>query len=640
MALLLPVMVDADEEADELAEYIRANYTKYEHQIPMRDGVRLFTAVYVPKADTTDYGMMLIRTPYSVSPYGVDNYPRRLGPSEIFAREGFIFVEQDVRGRYLSEGAFIEMTPHQADKSSSAVVDESSDTYDTIDWLVKHVPDNNGKVGMYGVSYPGFYVAAGMIDAHPALVAASPQAPIADLFQGDDSYHNGAFMLAANFGFFTFFEKHEEPQRPRDRVDFDFKTTDGYQFYLDMGPLVRADELYFHGGNPYFTESLDHATYDDHWQARSIDHFIDDVPPAVMTVGGWFDAEDLAGPFKVFRAVERNGNKANHLVMGPWSHGGWHWGDGNELGDVRFHVKTSEYFRDEVEFPFFNHHLHGEGDSELPKALVFQTGTNQWRRYDQWPPKSVRQRALYFGAAGSLSYEPLGATSEASPERTSSITGMAQAGQASGSLPLDPGIDTWVSDPARPVPFTEQITTWVPRSYMVADQRFASKRTDVMVYQTEPLEEDLAIAGPITPKLWVTTTGTDADFVVKLIDVYPNDYPDIEPNPARVRMGGYQQLVRGEPIRAKFRNDLTTPEPMVPGELTLLEFEMPDVCHVFRRGHRVMVQVQSSWFPLVDRNPQTFVDIPRAAAADFVAATHTIHRTAQAPSAILLPVLP
>lgn len=613
MALLLPVMAGADEEADELAEYIRASYTKYEHQIPMRDGVQLFTAVYVPKADTTDYGMMLIRTPYSVSPYGVDNYPRRLGPSEIFAREGFIFVEQDVRGRYMSEGEFIEMTPHQINKSSLDVVDESSDAYDTIEWLVKHVPNNNGKVGMYGVSYPGFYAAAGMIDAHPALVAASPQAPIADLFRGDDSYHNGAFMLAANFGFFTFFEKHEEPQRPRERVDFDFKTKDGYQFYLDMGPLVRADSLYFHGENPYFTESLDHATYDDHWQARSIDRFIDDVPPAVMTVGGWFDAEDLAGPFKVFRAVEKSGNKANHLVMGPWSHGGWHWGDGNELGDVRFHVKTSEYFRDEVEFPFFNHHLHGEGDSDLPKALVFQTGTNQWRRYDQWPPKKVRPRTLYFGEAGALSFE----------------------------VPSDDAaIDTWVSDPARPVPFTERITTWVPRSYMVADQRFAAKRTDVIVYQTEPLEEDLAIAGPITPQLWVTTTGTDADFVVKLIDVYPDDYPDIEPNPARVVMGGYQQLLRGEPMRAKFRHDLTNPEPMEPGELTLLEFEMPDVCHVFRRGHRVMVQLQSSWFPLVDRNPQTFVDIPRASVDDFVAATHAIHRTSSAPSAIVLPVLP
>ncbi|MDA0335413.1 MAG: CocE/NonD family hydrolase [bacterium] len=343
------------------------------------------------------------------------------------------------------------------------------------------------------------------------------------------------------------------------------------------------------------------------------------VPAAVLTVGGWFDAEDLMGPFRIFRAVEASRSKGdNHLVMGPWSHGGWHWEDGDALGDVRFQARTSQYYRDEVLFPFFQHHLNRGDDPELPKALVFQTGTNQWQRYTQWPPPGARTQSLYFHARGGLSFDPPTA--------------------ADGSS-VESGSDSWVGDPARPVPFTEQIDTGVPEAYMVADQRFAGKRPDVLVYQTEPLTEDLVIAGPLRPQLWVSTTATDADFVVKLIDVYPDDFPDIEPNPTAVQMGGYQQLVRGEPMRAKFRNDLETPEPMVAAELTHLQFDMADVCHVFRRGHRLMVQVQSSWFPLVDRNPQTFVDIPNAAAEAFQPATHTLYHSITAASAISLMVL-
>jgi len=603
---LSPARAEDDSEND-LASYIKANYTKFEYEIPMRDGKRLFTAVYTPKDDSRDYAIMLKRTPYSIAPYGVDHYPGSLGPSEKFAREGFIFAFQDVRGRYMSEGEFIEVTPHKENKGPIDF-DESSDTYDTIDWLVENIPGNNGKVGMWGISYPGFYVAAGMIDAHPALVAASPQAPVVDLYRGDDTYHNGAFFLAANFGFYTFFEKHEEPTRPSRRVPFDWGTTDGYEFYLEMGNLAGGGEKHFHQEVPYWTDLIEHSTYDEFWQARSLDEFIDNVPPAVMTVGGWFDAEDPVGPLKVYRAIERNDPEtANHLVMGPWSHGAWAWGDGDRLGDVRFNSNTSEYYREKIEFPFFDHYLNGDGTADLPAAWVFETGTHRWRRYDAWPPKSAEPRRLYLRDGGRLSFDP--------PTE-------------------DEAIDEYVSDPNRPVPFIDSIARGMPQPYMVGDQRFAAKRTDVLVYATEPLAEDISIAGPISPELWVSTSGTDSDFVVKLIDVYPNDFPDPDPNPTEVRMGGYQQLIRGEPFRTKFRNSLETPEPMVPGELTRIAFEMPDVAHVFRKGHRIMVQIQSSWFPLVDRNPQTFVDIPYAEPEAFQKATQRVGRSAAASSSI------
>ncbi len=567
----------------------------------MRDGAKLFTAVYVPKDDSKDYGAMFVRTPYSLAPYGVDRYPGRLGPSEKFAREGFIFVYQDVRGRFLSEGVFEEARPHNPDKKGATDIDESTDTHDTIDWVVKNVPGNNGRVGMWGISYPGFYVAAGMIDAHPALKAASPQAPVTDFYRGDDSYHNGAFFLAANFGFYTFFVEHKEPTLPKETVEFDFGTPDAYEFYLDMGPLSNANGKYFHGGNPYWNNLVNHTAYDDFWKARSIDNHLYHAPPAVMTVGGWFDAEDLSGPFKVYQSVgEKNPRVSNHLVMGPWVHGGWARGDGEGLGSVAFNAKTSEFYRNEIEFPFFDFHLNRNGVGKMPAVWAFQTGTNQWRQYDAWPPKKAERRSLYLGEAGTLAWD----------------------------APTGEGADEYVSDPANPVPFTAYVAAGVPKEYMVGDQRFASKRPDVLVYQTEILEEDLAIAGPISPALLVSTTGTDCDFVVKLIDVYPLDFPNPDPNPSEIQKGGYQQLVRGEPIRAKFRNSLERPEPMVPGKVTAIAYEMPGIAHVFRRGHRIMVQIQSSWFPLIDRNPQTFVDIPNAKASDFQKATQRIHRSA------------
>ena len=618
-SVFAPVAVNA-QSREALAEHVRSAYTKYETEIPMRDGVKLFTAIYLPKDTSRSYGILLKRTPYSVRPYGVNANTFRVGPSEKLVREGFIFVHQDVRGRFMSEDVFEWISPHNPNKSEGDV-DESTDTYDTIDWLVKNVPNNNGRVGTYGISYPGFFAAAGMIDAHPAHIVSSPQAPVNDTYRGDDTYHNGVFYLAANFGFLSFFKHQETPTLPEQSIRFDYDgMQDGYEFYLAMGPLSNANEKYLKGEHPYWNHMVEHTTYDEFWQARSLDTFLENVPPAVMSVGGWFDAEDPMGPLKVFRAVEeRDPETSNHLVMGPWAHGGWARGDGDSLGHVSFGAKTSEFYREEIEFPFYDFHLNGNGEADLPKAWVFETGTDQWRRFEGWPPANAEPKKLYFHDGGRLSFKP------------PSDESLSEGGDA---------YDEYVNDPNRPVPFTEEISLRVPRTYMVADQRFAAKRPDVLVYQTDVLESDVTICGPVSPDLWVSTSGTDADFVVKLIDVYPNDHPDPDPNPDDVTLGGYQQLVRGEPFRAKFRNSLTTPEPMVPNELARITYTMPDVCHAFRRGHRIMIQVQSSWFPLNDRNPQVFTDIPNAQPEDFKKATQRVSRSQGKASSVELMVMP
>jgi putative CocE/NonD family hydrolase len=583
-------------------EYTRAHYTKYDYRIPMRDGVKLFTTVYVPKDRSQSYPFLMERTPYSVAPYGIDNYRPVLGQSEAFEHEAFIFVYQDVRGRYLSEGKFIDVPVHNPHLAGPHDTDESTDTYDTIDWLLKNVQPNNGKAGIMGISYPGFYAAFGMINAHPALKAASPQAPMGDVGNGDDSYHNGAFYLAANFGFYSSFKPRGiEPARPHGQVAFDFGTPDEYDFYLRMGPLANSNDRYLKNENPYWNDNLAHDTYDQFWANRALAPHMHNITPAALFIGGWFDAEDLSGPLKLFRAVEASGpQEPNTLVMGPWRHGGWARGDGNTLGNLNFSSKTAEFCRDQIELPFFIEHLkEAKRPVQFPKAWVFQTGTNQWERYDQWPPKGATQRKLYLSASGALHFD---ADSSASTE-----------------------YDEYVSDPAKPVPVIGYAGQGMPGDYMTADQRFASTRPDVLVYQTPPLENDVTIAGPISPALRVSTSGTDSDFVVKLIDVYPSDYPDPEPNPAHMVMGGYQQLVRGEPFRGKFRNNMSKPEPFTPGKPEAIQFTMPDVCHTFRAGHRIMVQIQSSWFPLTDRNPQTFLDIPKAKTSDFKKATERIY---------------
>jgi putative CocE/NonD family hydrolase len=574
----------------------------------MRDGVKLFTTVYVPKDTCQAYPILMQRTPYSVSPYGIDNYRPVLGPSEGFEREGFIFVYQDVRGRYLSEGEFIDIPFHKTHFSDPTDTDESTDTYDTIDWLVKHVPNNNGKVGIWGISYPGFFAAFGMIDAHPALKAASPQAPVGDVGNGDDAYHNGAFFLAANFGFYTIFKPRKGgPFRPERFARFNFGTPDAYDFYLRMGPLANCNDKYLKNENPYWNDMLEHATYDEFWECRALAPHMKNIKPAVLFVGGWFDAEDLAGPLKLFRALEKNGPSApTTLVMGPWPHGGWADLDGNKLGNLDFGSKTGEFFRENIELPFFVYHLKGNGDGlkiskegTMPKAWVFQTGTNEWRRFETWPPKGASEKTLYLCPGKKLSFE----------------------------LPPDGGttFDEYTSDPDKPVPVLGRIGEGMPFDYMTEDQRFAGRRTDVLVYETDPLDHDITVAGPILPVLKVSTSGTDSDFVVKLIDVYPDDFPDPVPNPTKVHMAGYQQLVRGEPFRGKFRQSLEKPVPFPPRRAETIEFAMPDVCHTFRPGHRIMIQIQSSWFPLVDRNPQKFLDIPRAKASDFEKAVERVY---------------
>ena len=602
-------------DSDEVTQaYLREHYTKYEYKISMRDGVKLFTAVYAPKDTSAAYPIVLTRTPYGLKPYGVDQYPVPRGALGNYAKEKFIFVLQDVRGRFGSEGVYVHVRPHNPKKAGPHDIDESTDCYDTIDWLVKHVPNNNGRVGLMGISYPGFYTSAGMIDSHPALKCASPQAPIGDWFVGDDFHHNGTFYLPHAFNFFANFgQTLEEPTR-EEYKKFDYKTPDGYEFYLKMGPLANADKTYFKGKITFWNELMQHGTYDEFWKARDIRPHLKNIKAAVLTVGGWYDAEDLFGAIQTYHAVEQqNPGIVNVLVMGPWAHGAWSRTPGDQLGNVNFAAKTGEFYRQHIELPFLKQYLKDDHNVDLPEAYMFETGTNQWRRHDAWPPKAAREKSLYFRPQGNLSFEP--------PK------------EAAGAF------DEYLSDPTKPVPCIPNIAVGMSQQHMVDDQRFASSRPDVLVYQSDVLEEDLTIAGPITAQLYVSTTGTDSDWVVKLIDVYSGDYPNPNPNPAGLQMGGYQQLVRGEAMRGKFRNSYEKPEPFVPGKTAGVIYAMPDVYHTFRRGHRIMVQVQSSWFPLVDRNPQKFCDIYHAREEDFQKATQRVYRSGDSASQIRVLVL-
>ena len=588
-------------------DYVEAHYTSHEYRIPMRDGVRLFTLVYTPKDNARRHPILLTRTPYGAVPYRADAYNPALGPSERFAREGYIVVFQDVRGRNKSEGEFEDVRPYIPRKNGPKDIDESSDAWDTVDWLIKNIPNNNGSVGVWGISYPAFYAAMAAIDAHPSVRAVSPQAPVTEWFLGDDFHHNGAFFLASSFNFLAFFARPGEPA-------FQHGTPDGYQFFLNLGPLDKANARYFQGKSRFWDDIVRHPNYDDYWKARTMLPHLKSIRPAIMTVGGWFDAEDVYGTLQVYRTIEKqNPGAYNTLVMGPWRHGGWARQDGDTLGNLRFDAKTSHIYRDEIEFPFFDHFLNGKPDPGLPEAYVFETGRNRWQRHEAWPPREASPSPMYVRDSAALTTAP--------PSETGA------------------DFDEYVSDPARPVPFIDWIDTGMPAGYMVADQRFASRRTDVLTYSTPVLDHDFTAAGPITATLHVSTTGTDSDWVVKLIDVYPDNSPDPVPNPATVHMGGYQQLVRGEPMRGRFRNSFEKPEPFVPGQTTKVEFVLPDVYHTFRAGHRVMVQIQSSWFPLVDRNPQQFVDIYRATEGDFRKATQRVYRSKEFPSGIRLSVL-
>jgi putative CocE/NonD family hydrolase len=558
---------------------------------------------------------MMRRTPYSVGPYGETSFPSTIGPSDVLTRGGYIFVLQDVRGAYMSEGRFVNMTPHRPEKSGSQDIDESTDTYDTVEWLLENVENHNGRVGMWGISYPGFYAAASMIDAHPALQAVSPQAPIADWWY-DDFHHHGAFFLPHAFRFFSSFGVPRPEPTTQRNPGFEFPTPDGYRFFLDMGPLTNANSLYFKHSIPFWDSILVHPHYDEFWQARNLIPHLRNTAPAVLTVGGWFDAEDLYGPLSIYRSVEeKNPAVFNALVMGPWRHGGWARDAGDSLGYARFGSETAAFYRENIEAPFFNHFLKGEGDPSLPEAYVFETGANRWRTFPTWPPAETREAFVYPGTGGGLSFSPPGGTPRA--------------------------FDEWISDPSKPVPFTQDIATGMTREYMTDDQRFAASRTDVMVYQSDVLAEDLTLVGPLLAELWVSTSGTDSDWIVKLIDVFPPDTPDREGLPRVMRMGGYQMMVRSEVIRGRFRNSKELPEPFVPGEPTQVTLPLQDVLHTFQAGHRIMIQIQSSWFPLVDRNPQTFVEnIFEARAEDFVPATQRVYRSPDIQTRIRVGVLP
>ncbi len=601
--------------AEELRDYVRRQYTKSEHMVPMRDGTRLFVSIYAPKDRSQQYPIWMMRTPYTVAPYGPDNYRSSLGPSEEFARSGYIFAFCDVRGKGKSEGKFEDVRPFIPNKTGTQF-DEASDTYDTIEFLLKTVPHNNGRIGMSGTSYPGFYSTMALLSRHPALKAVSPQAPVTEWFLGDDWRHNGVLFLAHAFGFYSGFGRSRGGEFEVPGPRFDFGTPDGYDFFLHaVGPLRNVEEKIFHGQIEGWQDVISHDVYNEYWKARNPARYLEGIKAAVMTVGGLFDAEDVYGPWEVYESIEkRSPGITNFIVEGPWSHGQWNYDAGEHLGDVHWGQDTAKFFRESIEFPFFEYFLKDKGENNFPEAYVFETGRDEWHKLDSWPPRGAVKKTLYFSAAGKLSNDP--PTSSAGTE-----------------------FDEYVSDPDKPVPFVNQITNHMAYEYMDGDQRFAAARPDVLVYQTEPLEQDFTVVGPLDVSLFVSTTGTDSDFDVKLIDVYPGNYPDPQPNPTNVRMGGYQQLVRGEPFRGRFRRGFDKPLAFEPGEPDKIEFRMPGVYHTFRRGHRIMVQVQSTWFPLTDRNPQKFVRASEARESDFQKATERVYRSAAMPSSLTVNVM-
>lgn len=581
---------------------VKSHYRKSEHMVPMRDGVRLFTAVYVPLDTTRTYPIMFLRTPYSVAPYGVDKYRTTLGPSTLFDRQGYIFVHQDIRGKFMSEGSYQYHAPIRPETGGTKPVDHSTDTYDTIEWLLKNTGHHNGRVGIWGISYPGFLAAQSLVGSHPALKAVSPQAPMGDTFIGDDFHHNGAFFLTHAFGWLagTAPSRSNRAAATGRQRGFNYGTPDGYRFFLELGPVANAEKLYFKGEVPTWTEFMTHGTYDEYWKSRNVPQHLNNVKPAVMTVGGWFDSEDPWGAVNIYRAIEtKNPGASNMLVWGPWLHGGWARMEGDTLGYAHFGSKTSVWYRENIELKFFTAHLKGDGKTDLPETWAYMTGGNEWRAFSAWPPKEAKAKHLYFHPNGSAAFTP--------PE--------------AGAKPYN----EYVSDPAKPVPFTSATVTRMGHLFMVEDQRFASSRPDVLVYETAELAEDVTIAGPIEVHLYGSTSGTDCDWVVKLIDVFPGDAPDPKPNPAGVRMGHFQMLIGAEVMRSKFRNSLENPEPIKAGTITKIVYNIPDKFHRFKKGHRIMVQIQSTWFPLVDRNPGTFVDIYQAKESDFRSTTQRVY---------------
>ncbi len=619
VAFLTGTCINAQTDQDSL--WIRENYTKVEKMIPMRDGVKLFTSVYMPKDNSEKHPILMMRTPYSCAPYGAEFTPRLwLTHWKYYCRENYIIVIQDVRGKFMSEGEFVDVRPFIKDKKSSSDIDEASDTYDAIDWMVKNLPGNNGRVGAFGISYPGFYSTMAAASGHPALKAVSPQAPVTDWFMGDDFHHNGVFFPMDGFSFYSSFGKPRPKPVTTFAKGFDFPIRDNYKFYLDAGSLQKLSD-YMGDSILFWKELYAHPTYDDWWKARNARNSMYDVKPAMLVVGGLFDAEDCFGAWNLYKAIEKqNPGAHNNLVMGPWYHGQWSSRDGSHLGNVRFDSNTSFWYQNNVEIPFFNYYLKGKGeDPKLAEATIFVTGENKWHQFSQWPPANESAKPIFLEANRGLSWNiPSGSNS----------------------------FSEYISDPAHPVPYTEDVHFSRTREYMTDDQRFASRRPDVLSFETDVLDQDLTLAGPVMANLRVSLSSTDADFIVKIIDVFPDDfqYTDAVAQPNRgvggsYPMGGYEMLVRAETMRGKFRNSFEKPEPFKPGKIEAVNFSLPDVAHTFKKGHRLMIQVQSSWFPLTDRNPQQFENIYEAKPEDFKKATIRIYHDAKNPSSIILPVL-
>jgi putative CocE/NonD family hydrolase len=606
--------------------WVRENYYKVEKMLPMRDGISLFTAFYIPKDSSVKHPILLNRTPYSCSPYGDDKFNARIYDTYWinYLKEGYIIAIQDVRGRWMSEGEFMDVRPFNPNKKNKET-DEASDTYDAIEWMVNHLPANNKRVGVFGISYPGFYATMAALSGHPALKAVSPQAPVTDWFQGDDFHHNGAFFLMDAFGFYSGFGKPRPKPTTVGSPGYRIPSQDNYDFYLKTGAIKNFTKL-MGDSIAFWKDMMNHPDHDSWWKARNPRNFMTNIKPAVLVVGGNFDAEDCFGAWSLYKAIEeKNNNTDNRVVMGPWFHGGWGGrSDGSYLGNVRFGKKTSEYYQRNIEFPFFNFYLKLKGTvHDIAEATVFFTGENEWRRFKEWPSQNVEYKNLFTYANGKLSFE----------KNTSNNA-----------------FSEYISDPAHPVPYTEDVHLGRTSEYMTDDQRFASRRPDVLTFTTPVLMEDLTLAGPLVADLMASISTTDADFVVKLIDVFPDEFNYDEKvygkgNGSGYPMGGYQMLVRGEIMRGRYRNSFSAglvgekPEAFVPGKITQVKYTLPDVAHTFKKGHKLMIQIQSSWFPLADRNPQKFVDIYQCDDSDFQKATIKIHHDAVHASKVVLPVL-
>ncbi len=598
--------------------YVADNYTKREVQIEMRDGAKLHTTIYAPKDTSKEYPIIMQRTPYSSRPYGEGKFKEKIAPNIHMMKEGYIVVYQDVRGRWMSEGHYENMRAYIPNKKSDKDVDESSDTYDSIEWLVNNVENNNGNVGIWGISYPGFYSTYATVDAHPALKAASPQASIGDFFF-DDFHHNGAYLLSYFRATSLFGTPRPNGDMPIDTAWYklpDLQTEDQYQFFLDKGPLKNLDSFFEYDlkdevsiapdeeTDDYFWNELkEHPNYDELWQSRGLIQHLKNVKShvATMVVGGWFDAEDLYGPLETYKNIEKyNKDNYNTMVFGPWDHGRWSKRDGRTVvGNYFFGDGISEFFQEHIETKFFHHFLKGSGDqnSGLPEAYVFDSGRKAWKQYETWPPQGVIKKDLFLSENQELTSE----------------------------LKSTKGIQ-FVSDIKKPVPYSEDVkSVFTPRKYMTDDQRFAARRSDVLVFETDVLEEDLTLAGDILAKLNVATTGTAADWIVKVIDVHPADIETNEEMQDHLKMSNYHLMVRSEVLRGRFRNSFVTPEPFIPNQKTVVNIKLQDVFHTIKKGHKLQVQVQSTWFPLIDLNPQTYVEnIFKADAEDFKTQTHTV----------------